>query len=155
MARRHSKIKITAAALEKFSRLGMTQDETAKCFDISQNYLSQIINDPETPHLKEAWDRGRASLAENLREAQIDKALSGDSSMLKWLGIQYLNQSDRREQHSSSDITVTHQLVAVWGKSSAELGAAPEPSPGLPSNIRDDPMPLIDAEAVELDESTP
>ena len=52
--------------------------------------------------------RGRARLRKSLRRAQIRSALSGNSTMLVWLGKQYLGQSDRPDHSVSAD----HKVIA-------------------------------------------
>jgi hypothetical protein len=47
--------------------------------------------------------RGRARLRKSLRRAQIKSALSGNSTMLVWLGKQYLGQSDRLDHSVSAE----------------------------------------------------
>ena len=41
--------------------------------------------------------KGRTDLKKRLRKAQIDAALGGNSTMLIWLGKQYLEQTEKSE----------------------------------------------------------
>ena len=49
------------------------------------------------PHQWEFLTKGRANLKKRLRKAQLDAALSGNSTMLIWLGKQMLGQVDKQE----------------------------------------------------------
>ena len=53
--------------------------------------------------------RGRARLRQSLRRAQIKSALSGNATMLIWLGKQYLGQSDRQ----LLDVNAEHKALAI------------------------------------------
>jgi len=53
--------------------------------------------------------RGRARLRKSLRRAQIKSALSGNSTMLVWLGKQYLGQSDRLDHSVSAE----HKVISI------------------------------------------
>lgn len=53
--------------------------------------------------IREAYDKGRAQLAVNLRHWQIECAKSGNPQMLMWLGRQYLDQRDRKEDGSAEE----------------------------------------------------
>ena len=53
--------------------------------------------------------RGRARLRKSLRRAQIRSALSGNSTMLVWLGKQYLGQSDRPDHSVSAE----HKVISI------------------------------------------
>ena len=73
--------------LEEFAAIGLSDHEISNLLGISESrwkarYPSVI-------------KRGRARLRKSLRRAQIRSALSGNSTMLVWLGKQYLGQSDR------------------------------------------------------------
>jgi hypothetical protein len=51
------------------------------------------------------------SKGENLiREAQFDKALEGDNTMLIWLGKNRLSQSDKAEVKTEGSLTITLNL---------------------------------------------
>jgi hypothetical protein len=43
--------------------------------------------------------KGRASLKMSLRRQQVEIAKAGNTTMLIWLGKQYLGQSDKQEVH--------------------------------------------------------
>ena len=47
--------------------------------------------------IRDAYDKGRAELAVNVRHWQMECAKSGNASMLMWLGKQYLDQKEKTE----------------------------------------------------------
>lgn len=49
------------------------------------------------PELDIAINKGRATLRYNLYAKQVEKAMSGDSKMLVWLGTQHLGQTNKLE----------------------------------------------------------
>ena len=85
MPRKLSSETLTDAQLEELVAMGLTDSELSNLLGISEStfkarYLSVI-------------KRGRARLRKSLRRAQIRSALSGNSTMLVWLGKQYLGRS--------------------------------------------------------------
>ena len=79
--------------LEKLAELGCSLQEVATLFDFKSptSIKTRIRREP----WKSAWQRGRAKLRIALREAQWKAALAGNTSMLIWLGKQYLGQTNR------------------------------------------------------------
>lgn len=51
----------------------------------------------ENPELSEAVELGRDSGKQMLRNVQWESAMSGDRTMMIWLGKQYLGQSDKTD----------------------------------------------------------
>lgn len=77
---------VTPPDVEKLSSLGCKDSEIASWFGISEdtlryNFLTELM-------------RGRESLKHSLRRAQISLALSGNPTMLIWLGRNLLGQSE-------------------------------------------------------------
>ena len=117
---------VNEKAFERAGSLGMTQDELGKMHGISQVRISQLLQKKAN---REAWDRGRANLAESIRAAQIDAAVTDkDRTMLIWCGKQYLGQVDApRTSHLEIDQRVSVRYVAEWGRSNDEIEAASNP----------------------------
>lgn len=83
---------ITLAQVEKLFALGCTQEEVASFFGVSVDTLSRREG------FAEAQESGKANGKISLRRAQMKSALSGNSRMLTWMGMQLLRQ---RNQTSS------------------------------------------------------
>jgi hypothetical protein len=92
---------LIAAQLEELVVMGLADSELSNLLGISEsqwkaNYPSVI-------------KRGRVRLRKSLRRAQIKSALSGNSTMLVWLGKQYLGQSDRLDHSVSAE----HKVISI------------------------------------------
>lgn len=66
--------------------IGCNDREIARWFDINEDTLRYNFSD--------IMEKGREDLKHSLRRAQIKVALSGNATMLIWLGKQILNQQE-------------------------------------------------------------
>ena len=78
---------LTERQVTFLASIGCTDLEIAEAAGVSRSTLQRTFG----VQLKE----GRASLRTRLRKAQVDSALAGNTTMLIWLGKQYLAQRDR------------------------------------------------------------
>lgn len=88
------------------SRFG-TRDGIAAIFGIDPKTLNRLINEhlhdeiaPDSDEpitFEDAFAVYSQAGCQLLREAQFEKALSGNASMLIWLGKQHLGQSDNKD----------------------------------------------------------
>jgi hypothetical protein len=74
------------ADVYKLAAMGCTNREIATWFDVDENTLAY--------NFKDILAKGREELKQSLRKAQIRLALSGNATMLVWLGKNILGQSD-------------------------------------------------------------
>ncbi|MDD4817316.1 MAG: hypothetical protein PHI85_05040 [Victivallaceae bacterium] len=89
--------------IKKLASLHCTQDEIASVLEVSTRTL---LRDEKFCQLyKNGLDNGRIAL----RRSQFKKALSGDTSMLIWLGKQLLGQKD----HIKNDVDVSQPIKLV------------------------------------------
>jgi hypothetical protein len=93
-----SKYIIDTAELEKLASYGCTVKECAEFFGCPDRLLS-------TPKYKGFYTKGFNSTKKRLRMAQIKLALSGNATMLIWLGKNYLDQSDKNEMNMNVNAT--------------------------------------------------
>jgi hypothetical protein len=70
----------------KLSSIGMKNSEIAEWFGIDDSTLSY--------NFKQELLKGKLNLNQSLRKAQISLALSGNATMLIWLGRNILGQSE-------------------------------------------------------------
>lgn len=89
----------------------------------------------------EYMDRGRANLCQSLKRKQVEVALAGNTTMLMWLGKQYLGQSDKTEvkQQTTGSLNLTVKVVEDddwYGNKSklAGLGVRSSNGNGKPSS---------------------
>lgn len=97
------KIKIDYEAVQKLASIMCTQEEIAAFLGVSTKTLQR---DEEFCRIyKNGLDVGRMSI----RRSQMKKALSGDTTMLIWLGKQMLGQRDNI--HNSVDVNQPIKLI--------------------------------------------
>lgn len=79
--------------VEAMASVMATHAEIAAALRMSQsNFTTMLSRDPD---LRAAFTRGRASGALSLRRKQFSVAMEGSTAMLRWLGKQYLGQSEK------------------------------------------------------------
>ena len=86
---RPKKYDIDPKLVEKLAGYGCTNTEIAGVYGCSADLIDKSYS--------EFLTKGRANLKKRLRKAQLDAALSGNSTMLIWLGKQMLGQVDKQE----------------------------------------------------------
>lgn len=89
------KIEINEDQLEKLASILCTMEEMASFFECSVDTLERNFADT----IKKGKDKGRMSL----RRLQFEKAQSGNTTMLIWLGKQMLGQKDKIETSENND----------------------------------------------------
>ena len=77
---------VPAEEVYKLAQIGCKNQEIADWFGIDENTLSYNFSEDIT--------KGRENLKQSLRRAQLKLALSGNATMLIWLGKNMLGQSD-------------------------------------------------------------
>ena len=83
------RLELNTRLIEHLIALGCTIPEVAVALGCSPR---TIRNARYQPHIK----KGRADLAARLKKKQVELALNGDTTLLIWLGKQYLDQSDKQ-----------------------------------------------------------
>lgn len=86
VGRGENKKVIDPKEVEKLASLGMKNSEIADWFGIDDSTLNY--------NFKQNLTKGRLQLNQSLRQAQIRLALSGNATMLIWLGKNILGQSE-------------------------------------------------------------
>ena len=92
--------------------LGDEQVEQLAALGLTDNEIASVLGRCEAwakLHYRPALSRGRARLRLSLRRAQIQSALSGNASLLIWLGRVYLGQSEWQ----ASDVSAGHKALSV------------------------------------------
>lgn len=77
---------VTPDDVYKLAAIGSTDREIARWFDVNEDTLRY--------NFKDSLAKGREDLSQSLRHAQLKLALSGNATMLIWLGKNLLGQSD-------------------------------------------------------------
>jgi hypothetical protein len=86
VGRGDSKKIVNPKEVEKLASIGMKNSEIAEWLDIDDSTLNY--------NFKQNLTKGRLMLNQSLRQAQIRLALSGNATMLIWLGKNILGQSE-------------------------------------------------------------
>lgn len=79
----------------KLAQIGCKDNEIAAWFGIDSNTLRY--------NFSTELETGLESLKQSLRRAQIKLALTGNATMLIWLGKQILNQQEQPHLHTESE----------------------------------------------------
>jgi len=86
------KIPVDGAEVEKLASFGLTNREIGEMFGASEATIGR--------RFASETRKGRASLHKSLRRKQTEVALSGNVTMLIWLGKNMLGQMDRQQVES-------------------------------------------------------
>lgn len=88
---------------EKLCRVQSTKEEIAAWFDVSEDTIERRVVEEYGAPFAVVFRRYRGSGKVSLRRKQFQKALEGDSRMLKFLGANWLGQRERVEYLSSEE----------------------------------------------------
>lgn len=91
-------LRIDVEDVRKLAQCGATQLDMARYFGVS---LRTMVSRLASPKYAGVYEQGQGQLDVSLRQKQVALALSGDKTMLIWLGKQRLGQKDRVE-HSGT-----------------------------------------------------
>lgn len=91
---------ISPDQLEQLAAIQCTDLEICAVLGISHDTLMRRKREPE---YQRALEEGRAKGRASLRRAQWKAATSGNTSMLIWMGKQFLDQRDKPEEGGGAD----------------------------------------------------
>lgn len=89
--------------VEKLASYGLTNKEIAEALGYDDTTLKRKFENFLT--------KGKANLKQRLKRKQIDVALSGNVSMLIWLGKQYLGQADKLDENGEFEIVINRKTI--------------------------------------------
>lgn len=97
--------------VEKLASYMCTDEEIASLLGVSVDVLTNKKNNETfTECKKRGFESGKASL----RRKQFEVAMKGNTTMLVWLGKQYLGQTDKVEQTTSfEDLTPLADMLKL------------------------------------------
>lgn len=93
--------KVDTEKLKQLAALGLSSGEMAAVLDCSIDTLER--------RYRKAMETGRQMRNASLRRKQYEKAMSGNPTMLIWLGKQFLGQKDKIEH--TGEMEVSHVIV--------------------------------------------
>lgn len=85
----------TISIIEGLARIQCTKEEAAAVLKVCEDTFEKFLGDHEKA--AEAWASGRPNGKASLRRMQFEAARKGNTTMMIWLGKQYLGQRDRNE----------------------------------------------------------
>lgn len=97
------KIEIDWDEFNKLCNMQCTLVEIAGWFDCSEDTIERRVKEKYEITFAEHYKKKSAKGKISLRRKQTDIALNGNVTMLIWLGKQYLDQSDKREETLKTD----------------------------------------------------
>jgi hypothetical protein len=104
-------IQFDLVQLEKLCHIQATHREIAAFFGCSQDTIQRrIVDDPK---FAAAMERGYCGGFSSLRRKQMEIALSGNPTMMIWLGKQHLGQRDNIDVLQSGEVTYIKRIVGV------------------------------------------
>ena len=97
------KIDSDGAEVKKLASFGCNNSEIAELLGVTEGTIRKRFSDNLT--------KGRSSLKKSLRRKQIEIALSGNVTMLIWLGKNMLGQTDKQEITGDEEKPVTVKII--------------------------------------------
>lgn len=79
--------------IENMARIFCTEEEIATCLGTTPDTL---LNENNKELFRDAIKRGQANGHQSLRRKQYESAMKGNTTMLIWLGKQYLGQTEKQ-----------------------------------------------------------
>lgn len=101
--------KVDAEMVVKLAAIGCTNKEIASVLNCNDDHLARAY--------KDELSRGREQGKTRLRQKQMEVALSGNTTMLIWLGKQILGQTDKQEINNTNPV----QVRLNWGSTENKL----------------------------------
>lgn len=98
MAKKGAQEKINDQELLELLKFYPTVKEAADWFDVSMSTLERFIKTNHHETFDSLRDKRFVKTKVAIKRAQIKKALTGDNTMLIWVGKQYLGQRDSFEE---------------------------------------------------------
>ncbi len=91
------KIEIDERQLESLMRLSPNLEDTANFFNCSADTIERFIKDKYQCKFAEFRDKKAVQTRMSIKRKMIEKALSGDNTMLIWLSKNMLGMADKVE----------------------------------------------------------
>lgn len=101
-------VQIDWDAVDKLLQIQCTGKEIASLLNVGYSTLERSCKKDNKKNFEDYSQEKRAAGLPSLRRRQWTKAMDGDSTMLIWLGKQYLEQTDKKQTDlTSSDGSMT------------------------------------------------
>lgn len=108
-----SRKKINYRVLNRLCEIQCTGEECAAVLGIDYDTLNNTLKKEQGKGFKEYFAEKSAKGRRSLRRKQWSVAMSGDKTMLIWLGKQYLNQAEKHELSGKGGGPITQKQVPI------------------------------------------
>ena len=119
------KIVIPWKDVNKWLEAGCSGVEVADSLGIHYDTLSNACKRDNKTDFSEYSRQKKQSGNRLLRLAQFKKAMSGDNSMLIWLGKNRLKQTDKPEEVNDENNELLRQIREITGRADKQFGDPP------------------------------
>lgn len=107
------RINIDKAEFEKLCRMQCTEAEISAFFDVSDDTILRWCQRTYKKTFEEVFAEKRAGGKASLRRAQFDLALTGNATMLIWLGKQWLGQCEKPARNDEAEDSISDEVEAL------------------------------------------
>jgi len=111
MAMGRPPIPINQDEFEKLVNLCCTLDDIAGWFNCSVDTIERWCQSTYSESFADTYKKKAAKGKISLRRKQMEVALSGNVSMLIWLGKQHLGQADKQEMEHSGKVDTVINII--------------------------------------------
>lgn len=107
------KAEIDQEEFESLCKLQCTKEEICSWFNITDKTLDRWIKEVYNNSFSDVFKQKRGTGRVSLRRAQMQAALAGNTSMLIFLGKNYLGQTDKQEVTHENEGGININVVAA------------------------------------------
>lgn len=111
------RFEIDYTKLDAMCAIHCTGEECAAILGVDYDTLNRALKRDKNGGFTEYFKQKGANGKMSLRRKQYDQAMSGNSTMLIWLGKQWLNQSDKTEDINKESSAIQKVQIEVVGAS--------------------------------------
>ena len=99
--------------LDAMCAIHCTGEECAAILGMDYDTLNAVLKRDGHGKFSDYFNIKGSNGKMSLRRKQYDQAMSGNATMLIWLGKQWLGQTDKHENNGSSVTTITNNIMPV------------------------------------------
>lgn len=97
--------------VKKLCDIHCTGEEIASIVDVSYDTLERHIKAEFAMSFADFYKKHSSNGKMSLRRKQYEVAMSGNTTMLVWLGKQYLGQTDKTESNVKAEVSTLSDLI--------------------------------------------
>jgi len=106
------KVEIKKDLFENLCKIQCTKEEICEVMEVDEKTITRFCKEEYGKQFKEVWKIKSAPGKASLRRWQFKVAEGGNSTMLVWLGKQYLGQTDKQDlNHEGTALNINMNWV--------------------------------------------